>query len=66
MLVIRGLFQECSKFNQDISEWDINNVENILDIIKECYELEKFTLKKWDYKLHNLKFNKLNKWRTYK
>ena len=41
------MFWDCKKFNSDLSNWDVSNVENMSGIFEECENFN-CNLSKWD------------------
>ena len=42
-----GMFEECEKFNCDLSKWDVSNVDNMLGMFRDCIKFN-CDLSKWD------------------
>ena len=41
------MFEECEKFNCDLSKWDVSNVDNMLGMFRDCIKFN-CDLSKWD------------------
>ena len=41
------MFYECESFNQDISNWDVSNVENMSNMFYECESFNQ-DISNWD------------------
>ena len=42
------MFWGCSKFNCDISNWDVSNVEDMIGMFQNCQNFTGKGLEKWD------------------
>ena len=42
-----GMFEECEKFNCDLSNWDVSSVKNMRNMFRECIKFN-CDLSKWD------------------
>ena len=57
---MKGMFQDCYKFNANLSNWDVSSVENMKRMFQNCYNFNS-DLSKWDVSevtdIHSMFYN---------